>query len=157
MDPRVRTPADGLAKQFELSMQCYESMLQGSETLVQIQKLRSQIKQARTKANGDLATDLAELDKAAGALAGTPRVGGRGGPPVGREQTISGVSQQMAQLLRLLQGADVTPTATAVTACAEVAKVYRDLQARWARLLEKDVKSINERLSKADLPVLAVK
>ncbi|MBO0698066.1 MAG: hypothetical protein J2P46_06715, partial [Zavarzinella sp.] len=65
MDPRVKTSAEGLAKQFELSMGCYEGILQARETLARIQKLRSEIKELQAKAGGDLAGALADLDKAA--------------------------------------------------------------------------------------------
>jgi hypothetical protein len=54
----------------------------------------------------------------------------------------------------LLQGADAAPTTTAITAWEEVVKVHHDLQARWSKLMDKDVKAINERLSKAGLPIL---
>src|SRR5262249_18405161 len=126
----------------------------------QLEKLRSQIKDVQARADGELAAALAELDKAAAALAGVARVGGFGGfggPRARRDRTLSGASQEMSQLLHVLQGADATPTATAVAACEEVVKLHRDLQARWAELLDKDVKAVNERLSKAGLPALAAK
>jgi len=157
MDPRVKSSAEGLAKQFALSMQCYEGMRQVRETVAQIQKLRSRIKDVHARAEGELATALTELDKTVAHLEGALRSGGRGdrrGAPASREQSLSRVSQEMGQLLHLLQGADVTPTATAVTACEEVAKVHEELQARWTRLMDKEVKALNERLSKAGLPVL---
>ncbi|HJZ90625.1 MAG TPA: hypothetical protein VKE40_07100 [Gemmataceae bacterium] len=157
MDPRVKTSAEGLAKQFELSIQCYEGLRQARETLAQIQRLRSHIKDLQAKAEGDLAGALAELDKAAASLEGAARGGGTGRPRAGRDRGISGVSQELSQLLRLLQGADAAPTATAAAACEEVVKAHRDLQARWSELLEKDVKALNERLNKAGLPLLTAK
>jgi photosystem II stability/assembly factor-like uncharacterized protein len=150
MDPRVKTPPEGLAKQFELSMQCYEGVLQARATLAEVQKLRSRIKEVQARADGELADALAELDKTAAILEGA----GRGD---NRDQHLGGVSQELSQLLHLLQGADATPTTTAVTACEEVVKAHRDLQARWTKLKDKDVKAVNERLSKAGLPLLTSK
>jgi hypothetical protein len=157
MDPRVKTSAEGLKKQFELSMQCYEGIRQTRETLSHIKNLRSQIKELQAKAGADLAGALAELDKAAASIGGSAPGRGPGRLPAGRERSLSGVSQEMFQLLRVLQGADVAPTATAVAACEEVVKAHRDLQARWSELLEKDVKALNERLGKAGMPVLTAK
>ena len=64
------------------------------------------------------------------------------------------MSQEMSQLLHLLQGADAAPTATAVVACEQVEKAHRELAARWSELLQKDVNTINERLGKAGLAEL---
>jgi hypothetical protein len=63
----------------------------------------------------------------------------------------------MSQSLHVLQGADATPTDTAATACGEAIRAHRALQARWSELLEKDVKALNERLSRAGLPALTPK
>src|SRR5262245_18524746 len=157
MDPRVRTPAEALAKQFELSMQCYEGIRDSHETLARIQKLRLEIKDVQAKAGGDLAGALAELDKTTASLAGAARAGGPGRRPAGRERRLGGVSQEMSQLLRVLQGADAAPTATAAAACEEAVRAHRALQTRWSELLQKDVKSLNERLRKTGLPALTAK
>ncbi|HJZ94189.1 MAG TPA: hypothetical protein VKE40_25215, partial [Gemmataceae bacterium] len=94
MDPRVKTPAEGLTKQFELSMQCYEGVRQARETVTRIEKLRSEIKDLETKAGGDLAAALTELDKAAASLAGAARGVGPGRRTAVRERSLSGVSQE---------------------------------------------------------------
>ena len=93
-------------------------------------------------------------------LEGTALGRGRGGERFAdgpREQTLAGVSGEMQQLLRILQGADATPTTTAVTACEEAGKSLRQLLSRWGELKDKDIKALNERLSKAGLTPLAPK
>jgi hypothetical protein len=161
MDPRVKTPADSLQQQFDLSMQCYDGMRQAREALAQIAGLRSQIKEVQAKnTDKELADSLTELDKKLAALGGTPAARTRGGERLAdgpREQTIAAISQEMAQLLRILQGADATPTTTCTTACEQTGKVFRKLLARWGELKDKDVKALNERLSKAGLTPLAPK
>ncbi len=57
-------------------------------------------------------------------------------------------------MLDVLQGADAAPTTQAVTACADSQKALRDLLARWGELTGQDVKALNERLRRADLPPL---
>src|SRR5262249_47262018 len=49
MDPRVKTPPEGLAQQFELSMQCYEGAEQARTTLEQARKLRTQLQELRKR------------------------------------------------------------------------------------------------------------
>src|SRR5262249_1690876 len=50
MDPRVKTPPEALAQQFELSMQCYDGARQAREALAQVRKLRAQVQERRQKA-----------------------------------------------------------------------------------------------------------
>ncbi len=155
MDPRVKTPAEGLARQFELSRQCYEGMRQVREALGGVQKLRAQVRELRAKAKErELADALAELDKRVGELEGTGRR--RGERPAGdaREPTLARLGGELRHLLDVLQGADATPTTQAVAGCAETQKALHDLLARWGEVTGKDVKALNERLRRADLPAL---
>ncbi len=118
LDPRVKTPAEGLARQFVLSMQFYEGMQQARTMTAQIQKLRAEL-----QSRGELAKEAA-LKNATSALerklftrAGAA-VGGRGRRSGGsREATFARVQGEMGQLLNLLQCADATPTSQVVAAC----------------------------------------
>jgi photosystem II stability/assembly factor-like uncharacterized protein len=154
MDPRVKAPAEVLARQFELSLQCYEDARQARETLGRVRRLRSQIQERKGKAGeGALADALAEVDRKASALEGAERR--RGERVAGtREPTLAGLAAESQHLLDVLQGADAAPTTQAVTACADTRKAVRDLLARWAALKDQDVKALNERLRRADLPPL---
>jgi hypothetical protein len=155
MDPRVQTSAEGLAQQFELSLQCYEGVRQAREVLGQVRKLRAKIKEVRGKTGeGALADALAELDKKVGALEGTERRRGERPPDGPRERSLAGLAGELQRLQDVLQGADVAPTTQAVTACEETRKAVRDLEARWSELTDKEVKALNERLRQADLPLL---
>jgi photosystem II stability/assembly factor-like uncharacterized protein len=157
MDPRVKTPPEGLAQQFELSMQCYGGVQQAREALAQVRKLRAQVQERRQKAGeGALANALAEWDKKAAALEGAERR--RGERPTGgtREPTLAQQAAELQRLLDVLQGADVAPTTQAVAACAEAQKGLRELLARRDELTGPEVKGLNERLRKADLPPLAL-
>jgi photosystem II stability/assembly factor-like uncharacterized protein len=156
MDPRVTTPADDLRTQFELSQQCCEGMRQAHGAVVQVRKLRGQLRELRGRASdGELAKALAELDRKAAALEGTVRRRGEG-PPTGPRGTptlarLGGVFQR---LLEVLQEADVAPTEPTREAGAEARKQLRDLLARWDELKGKETKALNERLRQANLPEL---
>jgi photosystem II stability/assembly factor-like uncharacterized protein len=155
MDPRVKAPAEVLARQYELSSQCYGDARQARETLARVRKLRSQIEERKGKAGeGALADALAELDRKASALEGAERR--RGERPAGgtREQTLAGLAAESQRLLDVLQGADAEPTSQAVTGCESTRKALRDLLGRWGELTDRDVKAVNERLRGANLPPL---
>jgi photosystem II stability/assembly factor-like uncharacterized protein len=159
MDPRVKTPSEGLEQQFKLSMDCYEGMRQVRETLGQIRQLREQVKAAseRTK-DGPLTEALAALDKKATALAGSqPRFGPDERFALGpREVSLGRLSGELGRLLALLQGADVAPTTQGVEAVAETLKGLRDLLGRWDELKGTELKGLNERLRKAELPPIQI-
>lgn len=156
MDPRVKTPPEGLAQQYELSMQCYDGMHQARGAVDAIRKLRTRLRELRDKTEDKALTDaLAELEKKVSALEGAaaPRRGQRfaEGP---REPSLGRLAGEIGRLLEVLQGADATPTTQAAAACEQAQTGLRDLLARWEDLKAKDVKALNERLGKAGLPLL---
>ena len=73
MDPRVKTPAEGLARQFELSIECYEGMRQAREALSRVRALRARVQEVQDREpEKALAEALTELDNKAAALEGAP-------------------------------------------------------------------------------------
>jgi hypothetical protein len=157
MDPRVKTPAEGLAQQFELSMQCYNGARQAREALAQVRSLRAQLKELQGKAKEQPLLDaLAELDKKAAALEGAERRRGERPPDGPREPTLARLAEEQQRLLDILQGADATPTTQVVTACEETRKPLSELLRRWDELKTTEVKALNEQLRKVELPPLTV-
>jgi photosystem II stability/assembly factor-like uncharacterized protein len=154
MDPRVKTSAEGLMQQFELSQSCAEGIGQVYQALEQVRKLREQVQDRRDRAGkGPLADALAELDDKLHVLEGGERRRGRrlAGPG---EPTLTRLAGELDRLLDVLQGADVAPTTQAVAAAEETQKALRELLDRWREVTDRDVKAINERLSKGNLPPL---
>jgi photosystem II stability/assembly factor-like uncharacterized protein len=161
MDPRVKTPPEGLAQQFELSMQCYEGMGQAHKAVEQIRKLREQVKGLQERAQGPLKEALAELDRKTAAIAGSgrgggPRMGGMRGRMSSGEVSLTRLQGEMGALLGTLQGADATPTMQVVAASGEVRQSLAKLLARWHELQSKDLKAINEQLRPTKLPQLTL-
>jgi hypothetical protein len=151
----VTTPREGLAQQLELSQRCVEGLRQAHEALEGAGKLRAQLKELAGKVKDEaLAEAVAELDRKTAALQGVARR--RGERPTGAPSgpSLSGLGGDLGHLLDVLQGADAAPTAQAVSAAAEGDRALRDLRARWDELREKDVKALNERLRRAELPPL---
>ena len=153
MDPRVKTPAEGLKQQFELSMQCYNGIRQVHEARQQIGKLRTQLKERRDKVDkGPIADAIEKLDAAVAALE-SPAAKGK---PGSGQPNLQRVMTELSQLLGILQGADATPTTQAVAACAEAQQAVGKLLARWNELKGTDVKALQVQLRGAGLPPLVL-
>jgi photosystem II stability/assembly factor-like uncharacterized protein len=155
MDPRVKISADGLAQQYNLSMQCFEGLKLAGEAIAQVKKIRVDLKSVQGKPMEQaLADALNDLDKKAAALEGSR--GGRGQrfAAESREPSLGRLRGDMEHLLELLQAADATPTSQAATACATTQKSLAALLARWNDIKETDVKTLNGRLADAKLPTL---
>ena len=119
MDPRVTTPADGLAKQFALSMRCYGGTAAAREALSGVGNVRKQLTGVRPKAEG-LNVMIDALDAKLAALDGTAAGRRGGGKP--SEPSLGRTAGELGRLLAILQGADATPTTqatAAVTAAGE--------------------------------------
>jgi hypothetical protein len=56
--------------------------------------------------------------------------------------------------MRLVQGAEMTPTLQALTALDISTKALAELFTRWSDLKTKELKSVNEKLRQANLPAL---
>jgi photosystem II stability/assembly factor-like uncharacterized protein len=156
MDPRVKTSAAGLDQQFKLSMQAYQGMQQSRDALDGIRKLRAQIKELRGRAaQGALADALLSLDQKLAALETETDARGPAGAGSAGEVNLNRVNSSLASLLDLLQSADAAPTTQAVAASAELQRKLSDLLARWNEIKNKEVKTLNEQLRQAGLPLLS--
>ena len=158
MDPRVTTPALGLARQFTLSKQLYDGVLAVQKAQDEIRGLRDRSAGRRASLSGEptrtadqapprlrrsaVASAKAEslalqtLEQKLRALEGQPGAaagGGRGAAPEGPD-TLANITAGLSQLMGLLQGADVTPTTQLTAAVAERRAALNKLLARWAAL-----------------------
>jgi hypothetical protein len=144
----VRTPPEGLAQQFALSMQVWDALNRGGGMLREARSVRAQLRELRPKAKGDVATAIAALDAKAAAVAGSGGgfLGGGEGP-----ETLSRLNGNLAQLLDLLQDADVAPTSVVAAAVSERIDVLGPLLLRWNEIGTRDVPALNRRLKAAGL------
>jgi hypothetical protein len=153
MDPRVTTPAEGLAQQFNLSMQAYDGIARAHAALAQIRQARAQLKSLGGQAKqGAMADAIAALDKKMAALAGSAPGFGRGGG----DATLAGLMGAMTGLLETLQAADVTPTTQVAAAVNQSQQSLSGVLTRWEAMKNDDVKTLNEQLRQASLPVINV-
>ena len=158
MDPRVRTPLAGLQQQFTLSKRMYDDIVRTSQALEQVRAMRAQLGPLREKAGpGAVADAIAAFDQKVTAVGGAGGGGGRGGGgrgAVAGPDTLSSATGSLTQLMRLLEGADVTPTAQAAAAAADRHAALAKLLERWNALKSRDLADLNARLKQANLPAV---
>ena len=154
MDPRVHTPAAGLAAQYRLSKQMYDIAVAAGQALDRLRQLRDQVKQRQPSAGTGAAAALAAFDKEAQDLAGG---GGRGrfafffAAASGSPPTLTAARFNSFALMNLLQGADVAPTQQAIQAVAHERQVWSGLEGRWHRLRGASLAQLNAQLRAAGL------
>jgi photosystem II stability/assembly factor-like uncharacterized protein len=129
LDPRVKTPAAGLAKLTEMSVALYDGILESQQALKDLRKMRAENKKMRDEAEaaGKPAEALAAFEafekKAAALEGGMGAAGGAGGPggPMGGPgmgpggagpipDTLMNIGPSLNSLMTTLQGSETTPT-----------------------------------------------
>jgi hypothetical protein len=148
MDPRVKTAPAALAQQFALSMQVYDALERDGGMLQEARSVRAQLQDLKAKAKGNLAAAITALDAKAAAVAGSG--GGFFGAGDGAE-TLARLNGNLAQLLDMLQDADVAPTRVVAAAVNERINVLGPLLLRWHEIATRDVPALNKRLTAAGL------
>ena len=132
IDPRVKTPASTLARQFALSKGVYDDIGRTRGALDSLRALRSSLRALRQQSSGAVAAALDSLDREAGALEGAAGGFGGGGGGGSGPATLAGTIGQLAQLYDALQEADVAPTTQLVAAIRDTQRAIPATLARWA-------------------------
>jgi len=133
MDPRVKTPAPGLAQQFTLSKGLYDDLLSVQKSLDAARAFHAALQQRRT--TGGDAHVLTALEERLTAIEGQPASGrGPGGAGAAGPETLNSLAAGLTQLMRLLQEADVTPTTQLVAAVQKRRVAVAELLRRWQAL-----------------------
>jgi alkanesulfonate monooxygenase SsuD/methylene tetrahydromethanopterin reductase-like flavin-dependent oxidoreductase (luciferase family) len=153
MDPRVTTPADGVAEQFQLATKICDGMNASFASLEQVRAVRAQLKTVADRApKGPLADAIAALDKKVAAFEGSAQ---RFGPQAAAPQaSFARLNGQFGQLLAFVESADTSPTEPAQQAFASVQSSATDLAKNWDDLKSKDIAALNEQLRDAKLPAI---
>jgi len=129
MDPRVKTPVEGLTEQFTLSKQAYDCVQKAATVQKELQAMREKLRSQSDDRSKEIAK---KLDDLAGRRGG--RFGGGGRMAVSGPPTISSVSGSLGQLLSILQEADVAPTAPQRVAVMGQLREMDRLLAHWEEL-----------------------
>jgi photosystem II stability/assembly factor-like uncharacterized protein len=148
LDPRVKTPAAGLAKLASMSLALYDGILESQQALQELRGLRGQVRIMKDEAAkaGKPAEALAAFDafeKEAAALEGgmggqggaARRPGGGGPTPMGPggfgaaggPDTLTSIGPSLNTLMMTLQGSDTEPTTQLAAAVNERLAALRSL------------------------------
>ena len=151
MDPRVKASALDLKAQFDLEMKIVAAMQRDVDALKQVQKLRKALKEVPSSAT-NLQPQIAELDKKAEDLEGTP--GGYGAQylstPAGRG--LGRLNSALATLLAIVDSADAAPTTQATKTSAEVQQALDEQLTKWEELRKKELPALNQQLKQVNVP-----
>jgi len=129
LDPRVKTPAAGLAQLATLSVRLYDAAVATHAAYLEARSLASTV--------GETSPLRAQLDSIAPAP--VPGAGRRGGP--GRRGgagdatlTLNGASDALLAAAMAMQSADVAPTAAQLAAAVRARTQANAAMARWNSL-----------------------
>jgi photosystem II stability/assembly factor-like uncharacterized protein len=156
MDPRVKTPAAGLAQLATLTRQLYDDAATSHAAYASARSLVAQL----DKLSGD---DISAFKARVDSIAPAPAAGGRGGRGGGGGRGSAGaaaaptlVSASTASLAAAMamQSADVTPTANEVSAATKARAENADALRRWNALKTTGLASLNAKRKSAGQPAI---
>jgi photosystem II stability/assembly factor-like uncharacterized protein len=162
MDPRVKTGAADLERQFQWASKLASSVGEFSAAAQRADDLQEQIAARNREAAGDpeISGALADLQKKVGAVTGSGAGGGFGGfgfaVPGNEPTTLRQLSAAMGTLLGIVESADVAPSSDATAASEKWDAAGRAALARWNVIQTKDLVRVNSLLEKANLQQLRI-
>jgi hypothetical protein len=116
MDPRVKTPAEGLAQQLAMSMQMVDDLRRVNASLEEFGTLQSKARNAKYE---EIAGVAEEDDE-------NPSPRSKDGP-----DTLTTVAASLKTLFDSLQSADVAPTTQTAAAVADEHRAAEAIMKRW--------------------------
>ncbi|MGH7592145.1 MAG: hypothetical protein ACREL2_11980, partial [Gemmatimonadales bacterium] len=156
LDPRVRTPAAGLAELATLSREMYVEALSAHIDAMHARALSEVL----GKTDGQ---DAAAFRKEVDALAPASPSGGRGGfRGLGRRgggkvaPTLESVSGALLGAAMAMQNADVTPSAEEVAACARARADAAPVMRKWNALAGEGLRTLNAKRKAAGSAAIVV-
>jgi hypothetical protein len=163
LDPRVKTPAAGLAQLVSLTREMHDGATTVHAAYLQARALVAQL----DKATGD---DIAAFKAKVDSLAPPPATGrggrggfggggggrgGRGGGPPAAP-TLESVTSAMVAAAMAMQNADVTPTASQVDAVARARAQSTEVMRKWNALKGAGLTALNAKRKAAGLPPITL-
>ena len=158
-DPRVKTSLADLEQQFQLETRlaslmngCYEAVGEARSLLDQLNKTSNResagigapATRIRDSINGLVKKVRPLLESEAESSSATP------------EATLTTVNREASSLYGEADRADAAPTASQMTAAAEIERESAELLSRWNSIKTSDVPALNEQLKGAGLPQIRI-
>ncbi len=169
MDPRVKTPHEGLSLEFQKQQILAHMMTQNTEALTQARALREQLQKltsnapATSTANGanssseilpgPLAEAVSAFDKKLSAILGAAGPGGFGAAAA-TSPTLGRTGGTIAALYGELDRADAAPTAAQLAAIDAAEKDFSAVLKLWQEFQSADLPALNRQLKSAGVSEL---
>jgi photosystem II stability/assembly factor-like uncharacterized protein len=131
MDPRVKTSAEDLKLQHDLSEQLYNARKEMRSMVEQVQQKRNWVKQKLLSSQESNSRKLKSFDEQLSKLENSA---------AGQTGLIQ-LESSLSSLLNILQEADVKPTTQAVSATRKLLTTFKNIEASWTKLKD-DVKDL---------------
>ena len=125
MDPRVKTSVKDLQQQHDLSLLCYEKILQIKNSLNELHDLRNKIKIKLLTAKGADTTSLHDIDKQASSLENSQD---------DQQKSFSTLNDSFTSLLDILQQSDTPPLTQTINALKESDSQFLKLLSKWDKI-----------------------
>ncbi len=133
MDPRVKTPPEGLADRFRLATAISAALARDLAALTEVKAARARLKpageaEARKGSPSTYEADLLALEGSGGGRRGANR------------DDLSGLNGKLASLYAVVEGSDTAPTTQAVAAWKELSESLEKTLAHWGEVKKNAVK-----------------
>jgi photosystem II stability/assembly factor-like uncharacterized protein len=160
MDPRVKTSAADLQKQFDAATAVARSQSELADTQHEVKELLTTARQLRSQAQGNatLATALDALIQKADDIAGPPP-----GPygivpskPANEAPALSSLAAKFAQIFSAVNNGDAAPTIDAMQAFHSAQTDLKSVTVKWSAVRAKDLPAVNAQLKQAGLAPIAL-
>jgi photosystem II stability/assembly factor-like uncharacterized protein len=153
MDPRVKTPPEGLRQQFQLEIEITQAMRQDYLALQEIRSVRVQLKKLVGAQPSDITNSVAAFDKKLALLEGstgsTFLVGEEG-------RSLARLNSGLSQLLSTVDSADTSPTSQASLMFDQVRSALEEQLATWTGIRRSEIPVLNQQLKAANLSTIAI-
>ena len=158
LDPRVKTPLPALQQKFALETRLANALSPSSQSVLEAESLREQIKKLMPQATGTVADTLKSLDAKLAALLDGPEK-----PTPGSPRGLKDINGDVYSLYGAASGndsvakdADAAPTAALVAATSKVEGELGPPQKAWNQIKTTDVPAANQQLKAGNLSELRV-
>ena len=159
LDPRVKTSAEDLRKQFDLMLQMRNRQHEMNQAILAIRDLRAQLEALEKRlASNDSAKALvsasADLRKKIGAIE-EELIQVRSKASEDELNYPTKLNSKLSYLQEAVDSADAAPTAAQAAVFAQFDQQLEAHLVRWRELLAKDVPALNDEMRKANIPLVA--
>ena len=159
-DPRVQTPAADLQKQLELGLKVRDRLSEAHKAVNEMKEAQAQMAALKTRLGSDekvkdIVAAMDDLNKKIGAVEdGLVQLKAKAG-----EDALNfpnGPADQLQALGSTVDSSDNAPTQQSYAVFDKLTAPIGEQLAKWKELKDKDLPALNDKISKANIPAIAL-